>query len=135
MLKEISYWTYYFFLKRKYLKNGGHRSDSVMFISVCLFFNTASIIRIIEYYAHLKLPRLPITTRWELSSWGYVIIILTPFILFVYNRYFKQDKPQILLEEYSKKSKFRLIIGRCFFFIYCIFTWIGSYWILAYFKQ
>lgn len=28
-----------------------------------------------EYYAHLKLPRLPITTRWELSSWGYVIII------------------------------------------------------------
>lgn len=80
MLKEISYWTYYFFLKRKYLKDGGHKSDSVMFISVCLFFNFASIIQIIEYYAHFTLPRFPITTKWELSSWIYAIIILTPFI-------------------------------------------------------
>ncbi|EEF75948.1 hypothetical protein, partial [Phocaeicola coprophilus] len=119
MLKEISYWTYYFFLKRKYLKNGGHKSDSVMFISVCLFLNFASIIQIIEYYAHFTLPRFPITTKWELASWIYAIIILTPFIFFVYNRYFKQEKLQALLEEYSRKSEIRLLIGRCLFFIYC----------------
>lgn len=135
MLKEISYWTYYFFLKRKYLKNGGHKSDSVMFISVCLFLNFASIIQIIEYYAHFTLPRFPITTKWELASWIYAIIILTPFIFFVYNRYFKQEKLQALLEEYSRKSEIRLLIGRCPFFIYCIFTWIGSYVILAYFHH
>ena len=58
MLKEISYWTYYFFLKRKYLKDGGHKSDSVMFISVCLFFNFASIIQIIEYYAHFYIAKV-----------------------------------------------------------------------------
>ena len=39
-----------FFLKRKYLKDGGHKSDSVMFISVCLFFNFASIIQIIPEF-------------------------------------------------------------------------------------
>lgn len=105
-----------------------------MFISVCLFFNIASIIQIIEYYAHFTLPRFPITTKWELSSWIYAIIILTPFIFFVYNRYFKQEKLQALLEEYSRKSEIRLLIGRCFF-AYCIFTWIGSYVILAYFHH
>ena len=55
-----------------------------MFISVCLFFNFASIIQIIEYYVHFTLPRFLITTKWELSSWVYAIIILTPFIFFVY---------------------------------------------------
>ncbi|MBM6845049.1 hypothetical protein H6B08_13910 [Phocaeicola plebeius] len=135
MLKEISYWTYFFLLKRTYLKDGGHKSDSVMFISVCLFFNIASIIYVIEYYANFKLPRLPITTKWELTSWIYAAIVLVPFIIFVYNKYFKQDKLQVLLEEYSKKSKTRLMIGRFFFFIYCIFTWIGSYVILAYFQH
>lgn len=106
-----------------------------MFISVCLFFNFASIIQIIEYYVHFTLPRFLITTKWELSSWVYAIIILTPFIFFVYNRYFKQEKLQALLEEYSRKSETRLLIGWCFFFFYCIFTWIGSYVILAYFHH
>ena len=68
-----------------------------MFISVCLFFNFASIIQIIEYYVHFTLPRFPITTKWELSSWIYAIIILTPFIFFVYNRYFKQEKLQAIV--------------------------------------
>lgn len=55
--------------------------------------------------------------------------------IFVYNRYFKQEKLQALLEEYSRKSETRLLIGRFLFFIYCIFTWIGSYVILAYFHH
>lgn len=96
-----------------------------MFISVCLFLNFASIIQIIEYYAHFTLPRFPITTKWELASWIYAIIILTPFIFFVYNRYFKQEKLQALLEEYSRKSEIRLLIGRCLFFylLYFYMDW------------
>lgn len=106
-----------------------------MFIDLARRGLLIAYIQIIEYYAHFTLPRFPITTKWELASWIYAIIILTPFIFFVYNRYFKQEKLQALLEEYSRKSEIRLLIGRCLFFIYCIFTWIGSYVILAYFHH
>lgn len=78
---------------------------------------------------------------------GYKIVLLKAiFMLYrlpeservcsgICNRYFKQEKLQALLEEYSRKSEIRLLIGRCLFFIYCIFTWIGSYVILAYFHH
>jgi len=137
MLKEIAYWTYRFFSNTKRCKKeGGAISDSVMFVSACLFWNVLSAIYIVEYYTQLViLKHIPITTRRELSSWIFAALIILPFIWFVYVRYFKPPKLSNLMDEYAIKSKKRLLLGRIFYFAYCVFSWIGSFVIVAYFKH
>ena len=137
MLKEIIYWTSYFFEKNNRLKKGGwHWSDSIMFVSLCLFLNILSIIYIVEYYTHFKILKyIPITTKWELISWVWAILILLPFIIYIYVRYYKPPKLSNLKLIYESKSNIRLILGRLFYVCYCLITWIVFFIIVGCFKH
>lgn len=127
MLKEVVYWTSYFFSEKKHSKSKEwHWSDSIMFVSLCLFLNILSIIYIVEYYTHFKILKyIPITTKWELTSWVWAILILLPFIIYIYVRYYKPPKLSNLKLIYESKSNTRLILGRLFYVCYCLITWIG----------
>lgn len=128
MLKEIVYWIYQFFFKLRRsqkAKDNDGRWDSIMVVSVCLFANVLTLLNIIEYYTSLSiLEKIPVTTRYELSSWICIIVIMAPFIGFVYVRYFSKDKFSNMLQEYAKKSKRRLSWGSFFVFCYFIMTWV-----------
>ena len=127
MLKEIAYWTYRFFSKLRRTqkrKDNDGRLDSVMCVSVCLFANVVTLLNTLKYYTSIDLlAKIPVTTRYELSSWICIIIIMALFIAFVYARYFATEKFSNMLQEYAAKSKRRLRWGRFFAFCYCILTW------------
>ncbi len=129
MLKEIVFWVYQFFynLRRSQKdKDDDGRWDSVMFISICLFTNVLTLLNIIESYTSYDiLEKIPVTTRYELSSWIFIILIMAPFIGLIYARYFVKDKLSNILREYTAKSKRRLRWGRFLVFCYCIITWVG----------
>lgn len=137
MLKEVVYWTSYFFSEKKHSKSKEwHWSDSIMFVSLCLFLNILSIIYIVEYYTHFKILKyIPITTKWELTSWVWAILILLPFIIYIYVRYYKPPKLSNLKLIYESKSNTRLILGRLFYVCYCLITWIGFFIIVGCFKH
>lgn len=137
MLKEIVYWTSDFLGKRnRKKKDNWHWSDSIMFVSLCLFLNILSIIYLVEYYAHLEILKyIPITTKWELSSWIWAAIILLPFIIYLYVRYYKPPKLSNLKSNYKSKSSTRLMLGRLFYFCYCLITWVGFFIIVSCFKH
>lgn len=137
MIKEIIYWTSYFFERNnRRKKNNWHWSDSIMFVSLCLYINILSILYIVEYYTHYEiLKHIPITTKWELSSWIWASIILLPFIIYLYVRYYKSPKLSNLKSNYESKSNTRLMLGRLFYFCYCLITWAGFFIIVANFKH
>lgn len=137
MLKEIIYWTSYFFEKRnRKKKDNWHWSDSIMFVSLCLFLNILSIIYLVEYYAHLEILKyIPITTKWELSSWIWAVIILLPFIIYLYVRYYKPPKLSNIKLDYESKSSTRLMLGRLFYCCYCLITWGGFFIIVSCFNH
>lgn len=133
MLKGIVYWTSDFFEKRRRKdKDSWPWFDSIMFVSLCLYLNILSIIYIVEYYTHFEILKyIPITTKWELSSWIWVAIILLPFIIYLYVRYYKPPKLSQIKLNYESKSSARLMIGRLFFFCYCLITWVGFFVIIS----
>lgn len=136
MLREVVYWTSYFFENKRSKKETWHWSDSMMFIALCLFLNIMSILYIIEYCTHFQiLAHLPITTKWELTSWVWAILILLPFIIYLYIRYYKPPKLSNLKECYASMSSTRLAIGRLFYFCYCLITWVGFFLIVYYFRH
>lgn len=96
MLKEIVYWTYRFFsnLRRSQKKKDDDgRWDSAMFVSVCLFTNVLTLLNVLEKHSNIAiLEKIPITTKYEFSSWVCIILIMIPFIAIVYSRYFRKDK-------------------------------------------
>lgn len=126
MIQELIYWTSDFFEKRRRKdKDSWPWFDSIMFVSLCLYLNILSIIYIVEYYTHFEILKyIPITTKWELSSWIWVAIILLPFIIYLYVRYYKPPKLSQIKLNYESKSSARLMIGRLFFFCYCLITWV-----------
>lgn len=126
MIQELIYWTSDFFEKRRRKdKDSWPWFDSIMFVSLCLYLNILSIIYIVEYYTHFGILKyIPITTKWELSSWIWVAIILLPFIIYLYVRYYKPPKLSQIKLNYESKSSARLMIGRLFFFCYCLITWV-----------
>ena len=108
MLKEIVYWTYRFFYKlrraQKRKDNNGinGKMDSVMVVSVCLFANVLTLLNFLNYYTSIDvLAYIPVTTRYELTSWICIIIIMAPFIAFVYKRYFAKEKFSNMIQELS----------------------------------
>lgn len=119
MIQELIYWTSDFFEKRRRKdKDSWPWFDSIMFVSLCLYLNILSIIYIVEYYTHFEILKyIPITTKWELSSWIWVGIILLPFIIYLYVRYYKPPKLSQIKLNYESKSSARLMIGRLFFFV------------------
>lgn len=129
MLKEIVYWVYQFFFKLRRSqkdKDDDGRWDSVMFISICLFANVLTLLNIIKYYTSFDiLEKIPITTKYEFSSWIFITVIMAPFIGFVFVRYFIKDRLSNMLLEYTAKSKRRLRWGSFFVFCYIIMTWVG----------
>lgn len=137
MLKEIIYWTSDLFEKRRQKdKDRWPLFDSIMFVSLCLFLNVLSIVYIVEYYTHIEiLKHIPITTKWKLSSWIWAVIILLPFIKYLYVRYYKPPKLSKLKSNYKSKSSTRLMLGRLFYFCYCLITWIGFFIIDSCFKH
>ena len=91
---------------------------------------------IVEYYTHFKILKyIPITTKWELISWVWAILILLPFIIYIYVRYYKPPKLSNLKLIYESKSNIRLILGRLFYVCYCLITWIGFFIIVGCFKH
>lgn len=134
MLKEIVYWTYYFFERNN--KRGWGWTDSLMFVSVSLLFNTTSVLYILEFYLGFRVTKfIPITTKWEIMSWLWAIIIVLPFVLFIYIKYYKTNKIQDIKLSYASKSKVRLILGSLYFLCYCLITWIGFFLVAYYFKH
>lgn len=131
MLKEIVYWTYRFFsnLRRSQKKKDDDgRWDSTMFVSVCLFTNVLTLLNTLEKHSNIAiLEKIPITTKYEFSSWVCIILIMIPFIAIVYSRYFRKDKLSKILEEYAAKSKKRLRFGRFLVFCYILLTWVGFF--------
>lgn len=131
MLKEIVYWTYRFFsnLRRSQKKKDDDgRWDSAMFVSVCLFTNVLTLLNVLEKHSNIAiLEKIPITTKYEFSSWVCIILIMIPFIAIVYSRYFRKDKLSKILEEYAAKSKKRLRFGRFLVFCYILLTWVGFF--------
>lgn len=85
MLKEIVYWTYRFFYKLRRAqkrKDNNGKMDSVMVVSVCLFANVLTLLNLLNYYTSIDvLAYIPVTTRYELTSWICIIIIMAPFIV------------------------------------------------------
>lgn len=136
MIQELIYWTSDFFEKRRRKdKDSWPWFDSIMFVSLCLYLNILSIIYIVEYYTHFEILKyIPITTKWELSSWIWVAIILLPFIIYLYVRYYKPPKLSQIKLNYESKSSARLMIGRLFFFCYCLITWVVFFVIISYLK-
>lgn len=61
-------------------------------------------------------------TGREPTSWVWVILILLPFIVFLYVRYYKPPKLSNLKESYASKSNTRLPVGRLFYLVYCLIT-------------
>ena len=137
MLKEVIYWTYYFFEKKnRRKKDRWNWHDSMMFVSVSLFINVLSIMYIVEYYAHFRILKyIPITTRAELKSWIWAIIMLLPFMVPLYIKYYRPSKLSNLKLRYESMSKNRLMLGRIFYFCYCLATWIGFFVIAKYFEH
>lgn len=131
MLKEIVYWTYRFFsnLRRSQKKKDDDgRWDSTMFVSVCLFTNVLTLLNTLEKHSNIAiLEKIPITTKYEFSSWVCIILIMIPFIAIVYSRYFRKDKLSKILEEYAAKSKKRLMLGNFLVFCYILLTWVGFF--------
>lgn len=135
MLKEVVYWTYYFFEKKlsKRLKDWNWW-ESMMFVALCLCINTMSIIYIIEYYTNSQiLTYLPITSRWDLLSWVLATLIYLPFVIYIYFRYYKQPKLSKLKKSYASKSRRRLAVGRLFYFGYCLITWVSPFIVYYFF--
>lgn len=131
MLKEIVYWTYRFFsnLRRSQKKKDDDgRWDSAMFVSVCLFTNVLTLLNVLEKHSNIAiLEKIPITTKYEFSSWVCIILIMIPFIAIVYCRYFQKDKLSKISEEYEAKSKKRLRWGSFLVFCYILLTWVGFF--------
>lgn len=131
MLKEIVYWTYRFFsnLRRSQKKKDDDgRWDSTMFVSVCLFTNVLTLLNALEKHSNIAiLEKIPITTKYEFSSWVCIILIMIPFIAIVYSRYFRKDRLSKILEEYAAKSKKRLRFGSFLVFCYILLTWVGFF--------
>lgn len=127
MLKEIVYWTYRFFYKLRRAqkrKDNNGKMDSVMVVSVCLFANVLTLVNFLNYFMSIDvLAYIPVTTRYELISWICIIIIMAPFIAFVYKRYFAKEKFSNMIQEYAAKSKRRRIWGSLWAFCYFILTW------------
>ena len=105
MLKEIVYWIYRFFYKLRRAqkrKDNNGKMDSVMVVSVCLFANVLTLLNLLNYYTSIDvLAYIPVTTRYELTSWICIIIIMAPFIAFVYKRYFAKEKFSNMIQEYA----------------------------------
>jgi len=132
MLKEIAYWVYHFFITTKKDKN---RMDAILFISLCLFMNVLSIICTVGHYLNFKISdHLPRLDKGLFSSWVLAALLTFPFAWFVYNRYFTTSRLNSILDEYARKSKSRLRIGRIFACFYCILTWIFFFIAVQYFK-
>lgn len=131
MLKEIVYWTYRFFsnLRRSQKKKDDDgRWDSAIFVSVCLFTNVLTLLNVLEKHSNIAiLEKIPITTKYEFSSWVCIILIMIPFIAIVYSRYFRKDKLSKILEEYAAKSKKLLRFGSFLVFCYILLTWVGFF--------
>lgn len=127
MLKEIVYWVYQFFsnLRQSKKSKDNGRLNSVMFVSICLFINVLTLLNIIEYYTTYDIiEKIPITTKYEFSSWICIIVIMIPFIGLIYKRYLSENKLSNMLQEYAAKSKRRLRWGNFLVFCYCILTWV-----------
>lgn len=131
MLKEIVYWTYRFIsnLRRSQKKKDDDgRWDSAIFVSVCLFTNVLTLLNVLEKHSNIAiLEKIPITTKYEFSSWVCIILIMIPFIAIVYSRYFRKDKLSKILEEYAAKSKKLLRFGSFLVFCYILLTWVGFF--------
>ncbi len=137
MLKDIVYWPYRLFERGDGIKTKNwHWSDSIFFIATFLFVNLITIIRLIEYYWGLSvLKSIPITTRRDFQSWIWAALILLPMVLAIYYRYYRGNRFELLLKSYEDKSPRRLAIGRLWFIIYCLGTWIGFFFVIEIFKH
>lgn len=137
MLKEIVYWTSLFFEKKnRKKKDEWYWTNAIMFVALCLLLNVLSIVYIVEYYAHFEiLKHIPITTKWKFTSWIWATLILLPFIILIYVRYYKPPKLSVLKSAYELKSNTRLVLGRLFYICYCLITWVGFFIIVSCFKH
>lgn len=107
-----------------------------MFVSLCLLLNVLSLLYIVEYYAGFELLKhIPITTKRELSSWVWAILVLSPFVIYIYARYCGPSKLSDIKSDYETKSETRLTLGRLFFCCYCLMTWIGFFIIVSCFRH
>ena len=109
-------------------KDNSGKMDTVIVVSVFLFANVLTVLNRLNYYTSIDvLAYIPVTTRYELTSWICIIIIMAPFIAFVYKRYFAKEKFSNMIQEYAVKSKRRRSWGSLWAFCYFILTWAAFF--------
>ena len=136
MLREIVYWSYLLFRKRDRSKQQiGLKSDTALFVAVCLLLNIFSALRIIGHYTPFYwFDLLPITTKADWKSWACAILLLLPFAGIAYTRYLKAPRLTRMLDEYAALTAVRQKVGLMLYICYQIVTWIGSFVILSHFE-
>ena len=137
MLKDIVYWTYRLFESGAGIRTKNwHWSDSIFFIATFLLINILTVVYLIEYYWGLGvLKSIPVTTRRDFQSWRWAAIILFPMVLMIYFRYYRGNRFERLLKSYEDKSSRRLMVGRLWYIIYCLGTWVAFFIVIENFKH
>lgn len=106
------------------------------FISLFVFINILSILYLVDFFLDVNLLKfIPITGRQNIMSWVWALFILTPFVIFLYYKYYVGNKFPNLIKEYETKSSRQLLLGRLFYLCYCALTWIAFFLIIHFFKH
>lgn len=126
MLSEVVYWTHRVLSRMKYYREQSDAFDVAFIVSILLVNNLLCIIYILEYYTSwIILKYIPIKGRGDLMSWLVAVLMLAPFVIFIYCRYTKRNKMQVILKASKEMSERRLFWGRLFFVLYLLVSVIG----------
>lgn len=126
MLGEVVYWTHRVLSRMKYYREQSDAFDVAFIVSILLVNNLLCIIYILEYYTSwIILKYIPIKGRGDLMSWLVAVLMLAPFVIFIYCRYTKRNKMQVILKASKEMSERRLFWGRLFFVLYLLVSVIG----------
>lgn len=133
MLSEVVYWTHRVLSRMKYYREQSDAFDVAFIVSILLVNNLLCIIYILEYYTSwVILKYVPIKGRGDFKSWLVAVLMLAPFVIFIYCRYTKRDKMKAMLKKYKGMSERRLFWGRLLFVLYVLTTIIG-FWVVPHF--
>lgn len=126
MLSEVVYWTHRALARMKYYREQSDAFDVAFIVSILLVNNLLCIIYILEYYTSwVILKYVPIKGRGDFKSWLVAVLMLAPFVIFIYCRYTKRNKMQVILKASKEMSERRLFWGRLLFVLYVLVSVIG----------
>ncbi|WP_274957740.1 hypothetical protein, partial [Millionella massiliensis] len=109
MLREIVYWSYLLFRKLARSKQQiGLKSDTALFVAICLLLNIFSVLRIVGHYTPFHwFQLLTITTKADRKSWACASQLLLSFAGIVLARYLKAPRLTWMLEKVHRPNSMR----------------------------